>query len=61
VPRLTAKLGDAIGGVWRDTRVRLPSAQAQDLLRSRTVAIDERTDAAVLLDAFPLAALYVRG
>jgi malto-oligosyltrehalose synthase len=57
-PRLTAGLGTATDAVWQDTRIEMPEAEAQDLLRPRTIQIDRKASAAALLADFPLAALY---
>jgi len=61
VPRLTAPLGSATGAVWQDTRIDAPRMGASDLLRSRKIQIDSRTEVAMLLDALPFGAFAVTG
>jgi maltooligosyltrehalose synthase len=61
VPRLTAALGTATGVVWTDTKIEMPSANAQDLLQPRTLQIDGSIGAAALLDRLSFAALYSTG
>jgi maltooligosyltrehalose synthase len=58
VPRLTAGFETAVGAAWRDTRIALPETEATDLLRPRKIQIGETSEAALLLDALPLAVLY---
>jgi malto-oligosyltrehalose synthase len=58
VPRLTARLGGAIGQVWQDTRIATPATEVEDLFRPGKIRIDRQSDVAALLEALPFAVFY---